>query len=326
MNRFCIRKIFVAMVLSSTFALANSQNMSVKTSIDSTSIYIGDQTLLHLDLQQDKGDIIQLPYFADTITNGIQVIKTGKPDTVDMGNNRIQVKLDYLITSFDSGLYYIPPFPVIKGQDTVWSNDLGLKVMTFNVEDTTHGAFFDIKPVYKAPFVFSDYLYILWSLLALAAIILIIIYARKQLKKRKEGQGSEIVVPLLPADVEALQALEQVKNDKLWQNGREKEYYTRITDALRRYLERRFGIFAMEMTTSEIMSELKRFPEAKEVQDQLRSVFETADFVKFAKMRPIADENELNLSRAMIIVNKTKVAEEKEPAEEKEETSKSANE
>lgn len=326
MNRYSIRKVFVAMVLCTSFGLAHGQNLSVKTSIDSTSIYIGDQTLLHLELQQNKGEIVQLPYFADTITNGIQVLKTGKPDTVDMGNNRIQVKLDYLVTSFDSGLYYIPPFAVVKGQDTVWSNDLGLKVMTFNVEDTTHGAFFDIKPVYKAPFVFSDYLYILWSLIALAAIILIIIYARKQLLKRKQNAGSEIEIPLLPPDVEALQALEQVKIDKLWQNGREKEYYTRITDTLRRYLERRFGIFAMEMTTSEIMSELKRFPEAKEVQDQLRSVFETADFVKFAKMRPIADENELNLSRAMIIVNKTKEIEEKVSSEANEETPKTSNE
>ncbi|MGL5920417.1 MAG: hypothetical protein ACRCZQ_07955, partial [Bacteroidales bacterium] len=229
--------------------------------------------------------------------------------------------------SFDEGLYYIPPFKAISGQDTVLSNDLGLKVLTFNVEDTTDGAFFDIKPVYDAPWVFADYFFLVLGLFSGIWIILLILIALKKYRNRKAGiLPVAPAEPLLPADVEALQALESLKQAKLWQTGYEKEYYTRITDTLRRYLERRFNINAMEMTSSEIMDTLRGSDEVKEVKNQLRNILETADYVKFAKMSPMPDENEANLSRAVQVIKETRPVEKVEENEAQPEKSNKSSE
>lgn len=327
MNRIRLKKLFAVVVFASAvpFVSMNAQGVTLKTTIDSTSIYIGDQTLIHLDLSQKLGDIVQLPYFADTITNGLFVLNMSKPDTVKLAGDRIQIKLDYLVTSFDEGLYYIPPFKAIKGQDTALSNDLGLKVLAFNVEDTTDGAFFDIKPVYNAPWVFADYFFLVLGVFSGIWIILMILIALKKYRNRKAGILPVVPSePLLPPDIEALQALEYVKQSKLWQTGYEKEYYTRITDTLRRYLERRFEVNAMEMTTSEIMDALKSSDKMKEVKNQLRLVLETADFVKFAKMSPMQDENEANLNRAIQVVKETRPVEDTKVEDESEMSNKSS--
>lgn len=327
MNRLRLKKLIALAAFTSVIPFAQAQDdVTLKTTIDSASIYIGDQTLIHLDLSQKLGDIVQLPFFPDTITNGLYVLNTGKPDTVNIGSDRIQIKMDYLVTSFDEGLYYIPPFKAIKGQDTILSNDLGLKVLTFNVEDTTDGAFFDIKPVYNAPWVFADYYFLILGIFGGIWIILMALIALKKYRQRKAGiVPLKPEAPLLPPDVEALQALESLKLAKLWQTGNEKEYYTRITDTLRRYLERRFDMNAMEMTTSEIMDTLRSSDEVKEVKNQLRNILETADFVKFAKMSPMPDENEANLSRAVQVVKETRpVVKEEEAETESEKSNKSS--
>lgn len=329
MNRLRLIKLFAVVAFTSSlpFTQVSAQDVTLKTTIDSTSIYIGDQTLIHLDLSQKLGEIVQLPYFSDTITNGILVLNTSKPDTVKLGNDRIQIKMDYLVTSFDEGLYYIPPFKAISGKDTALSNDLGLKVLTFNVEDTTDGAFFDIKPVYSAPWVFADYFFLVLGIFSGIWIILLILIALKKYRNRKAGILPVVPAePLLPADVEALQALESLKQAKLWQTGYEKEYYTRITDTLRRYLERRFNINAMEMTSSEIMDTLRGSDEVKDVKNQLRNILETADFVKFAKMSPMPDENESNLSRAVQVIKETRPVEKVEENEAQSEKSNKSSE
>lgn len=304
MNYKRILLLFAALPLLQS---VEAQQVTLRTSLDSAAILIGNQTQIRLDLSQEQGAIVQLPYFSDTLVGGVELLGMSRPDTIQLGDNRIQIKLDYLITSFDSGLYYIPPFRVIQNRDTFYSNDLGLKVVTFEVEDTTQGAFFDIKPLYRAPFVWADYHFILLGILSALWIVVMALYAYQQ--HRRHGKLRFVAppsVPQLPPHEAALLELEALKGEKLWQNGREKEYYTRITDTLRLYLERRFGFNAPEMTTSEIVNLVRTNGDLKEVRDQLNQLLHTADFVKFAKQRPLPEENESALAWALMIVSKTK--------------------
>lgn len=97
-----------------------------------------------------------------------------------------------------------------------------------------------------------------------------------------------------------------LKGMQLWQNGREKDYYTGLTDILREYIDRRFGVNAVEMTSSEIIDALKHNSETQLVNDQLSEILAVADFVKFAGQRPLADDNERSFQRAVNFVNATK--------------------
>ncbi len=281
--------------------------------LDSSLLLIGEQVSLHLKLITDQKHPALLPVLSDTIMKGIEIVDIKKADTVTLDNDRIQIDQDYLVTSFDSGLYYIPPFIAIEQLDSVLSNSLMLKVFTIPVDSASVEKLKDIKEVLKPKFVWSDYAYILYIILVLVGLAIGGYYLRMYLKKKKET----VIIPpelLLPADVAALQALDRIKQEKLWQQGREKEYYTELTDALRNYVDRRFEIDAPEMTSSEILTALTSVKCEKSSVSHLKQIFVISDLVKFAKYKPFSDENDLSLSNAYTFVNETKVVE--QPAEE----------
>ena len=109
-----------------------------------------------------------------------------------------------------------------------------------------------------------------------------------------------------------MQALHELKDSKLWQQGQEKAYYTTLTEILRVYIDQRFHINAMEMTSTQIVETLRRNEETKAVNQQLRDILEMADFVKFAKLRPLPDDNVQVMRYAENFVEETK-PEEKTP-------------
>jgi hypothetical protein len=280
----------------------------VKASIDSTSLLIGQQTLIKLEIAADKDNHLQLPVFSDTIITGIEVLQTLKPDTTDIGNNRIQIKQNYLITSFDSALYLLPPFEVISGTDTAYSNTLGLKVITLPV-DTESEQFFDIKNVIQPKFVFADYLGIILLILGVLLLAAAGWYFYKRWKDQKSLIPFKKSEPPLPPHIKAISELDRIKAQKLWQQGRIKEYHSLVTDAIRTYLEDRFDIFAMEMTSGEILGKTMHLFDDGSAYDNLKQMLQLADFVKFAKYKPLPDENELSLMNAYLFVNRTKIEE-----------------
>lgn len=296
---FCLTAIVVTCWGGEAYA------QQVKASMDSAAILVGHQTQIKLEVVQDKDQTVIPPALKDTLVKGIEVLKISMPDTIVLNESKLQINSQLLVTSFDSGFYYIPPFKFIQGEDTLKTNSLSLKVVTLDI-DTTGAKFFDIKPVMNAPFVWKDYLMpVLWVLLALL-IIAAGIYIYYRYKNRKPLLGSQPAVPLLPAHVRALQALEKIKGEKLWQNNREKEYYTQVTDILRQYIFERFNINALEMTSSEILDKIKVLHEYNSVYDNLKQILITADFVKFAKWKPLPEDNEVSMVNAMLFVSQTK--------------------
>ncbi|GHT13713.1 hypothetical protein FACS189426_19010 [Bacteroidia bacterium] len=288
----------------SVFSIS-AQPVVVKATIDSTQILIGEQTKIHLEIAANKGQALQIPVISDTLMANVEVLEISKIDTTDIGNNRILLKYDYLVTAFDSALYLLPPFKVISGVDTAYSNELALKVSTLPV-DVESKQFYDIKEIIKPKFVLMDYLpiilYILLGLVLAAAIAYIIyrIINKKSLIPFKKEE------PYVPPHVRAIRELDAIKIQKLWQQGRMKEYHSDITDTLRKYIESRFEVGAMEMTSGEILDKLRGYSDADISYDNLKQILLLADFVKFAKYNPLPDENELSLMNAYLFVNNTK--------------------
>jgi len=317
-NSYRIKTVAAMLACLWMSVLALSAQTVVKATIDSTSILIGQQTKIHLEIAADKNQPVQVPMISDTLMNGVEVLNISKIDTIDIGNDRMQMKYDYLITAFDSALYLLPPFKVISGTDTAYSAELALKVSTLPV-DTVSKKFYDIKGVRTPKFVLMDYLpfaLLILAILALAALAVFIIY---RLLNKKSLVSFKKEEPYIPPHIRAIKELDAIKEAKLWQTGRIKEYHSEITDTLRKYIQERFGVGAMEMTSGEILTDITKYSEADGAYDNLKQILILADFVKFAKYKSLPDENEVSMMNAYLFVNTTK--KEELPAEEKKEIS-----
>ena len=299
---------------------AFAQQTLIDVKIDSAAILIGEQTKLHLTLTTDKDKQVQVLIPADTLMRGVEVLERSKPDTTWIENDRMLVKQDVLITSFDSSLYLLPPVLAIDGRDTILSNQVALKVSTVPVNIDKPEEFADIKDVWKPPFVWSDYYPWIIGILAVLLLMALAYYIVKRIRERKSLiPFAQPEKPKLPPYEQAIKELDEIKQSKLWQQGKEKEYFTSITDTLRRYLVDRFGINAMEKTSAEILDSVKGIDEIVPAFEKLEQVLKLADFVKFAKFRPLPDENDLSLVNAYFFVNQTKPVEIPNPEEAKDE-------
>ena len=175
--------------------------------------------------------------------------------------------------------------------------------------------FYDIKNIWKAPFVLADYYPWIFGILIALFLICVVGYILQRIRNRKPLLPFSKPVPKLPPHEQAVKELDDIKQQKLWQQGRSKDYYTQITETLRRYLVDRFGIQAMEMTSAEILDIVRKDADAGAVYNSLKQIMELSDFVKFAKMNPLPDENERSLMNAYLFVSQTKVVEVPAPGE-----------
>jgi len=302
----CSFSVFTVVFLSATFTYA--QQVTVNARMDTTNILIGDQIRLFLEVNQPAGLPVIFPNIADTLTDKVEVIDRSDIDTQKSADNRLNLIQRLIITSFDSGLYFIPPFKfAVKNQgatDTMLSNALTLNVNTFNI-DSVKGIT-DIKPPLEAPFRLSEIMRfiiigLVVILLAFAGYYIYIKYKRKEPIIRWRAKPKE------PAHIVALRNLDILTEKKLWQQNRIKEYYTELTDIVRIYIEDRFMIMAMEQVSEEI---LERFSYTKLIDsfmyEKLKRILSLSDLVKFAKLIPLPDENDLMLKNAYEFVLKTK--------------------
>jgi hypothetical protein len=307
MIRYFITLLFVV----SPFAGAGAQSVQVNARFDSTAIMIGDQIKLHIELERQKDVRVQFPAWADTLTRHIEIVETCPVDSTPAANGMMRLKQDILVTSFDSGRHVLPPirFPFVADghADTVATRPIYLDVLTVPLDTTQN--FADIKPVYKVPVGWAD----IWPwllgfglLLLASALIGFGIYAF--IRRRNNKPIFRAPKPAEPPHITALRELDRLRGEKLWQNNRTKDYYTRLSDIVRTYIEGRFDVRAMEMTSDEILGGLRNAGfEDNNLVDRLRKLFLLADLVKFAKAGPLPDENETSMLDSYLFVNNTKI-------------------
>jgi len=300
--------ILAFILLASMQLFAQQAKVSVKT--DTNAILIGEQVLLDLKYELPVGKTPLFPAFNDTLTAQIEIVKRSAVDTViDPKTQTLSLQQQLTITSFDTGYFVIPsiPFGMMAPGDstftTIASDPLLLNVFTVEVDTTK-----DIKPIVRPlaqPYTLAEFLpHIIVALLVIAFIILAVYLYRRYKKKKPLFKKKE--KPALPPYQEAIQHLELLKMKKLWQNGQVKEYQSELTDIIRHYIERRFGINAVEMVSFEIMEALKEAEVNQEVLAKINATFELADLVKFAKSGASAIENDTSFNNCIDFVNETK--------------------
>jgi hypothetical protein len=297
-------------------AKAQAQVTLIDARIEHADILIGEQTVVHLTVTVDNGKFVYWPIPTDTLMTGVEVLAFSKPDTTLIDNNRLVINQDVLITSFDEELYLLPSFLVIDGADSIYSNRIALKVSTIDVNADAPDEFFDIKEVWKPPFVLADYYPLIFGVLLTLFMICVIGYIVQRLRNRKTIVHETKEDPKIPPHEIAIKELNEIKEQKLWQQGRNKEYYTLVTETLRRYIFRRYNINAMEMTSVEILELIRQeYYDTRSVYDTLKQILQLADYVKFAKLHPLPDENSLSLANSYLFVNQTMQVELPKPSE-----------
>ena len=280
----------------------------VSATLDSTTLFIGDQTDLHLRATGEVGEQVTMPMLDKELIPGVEIVDRTIVDTLTLKDGRVQYDQYLTLTSFEDSLFYIAPLPFVSGDDTVWSEGLTLNVVQPFEMDTTDMAITDIKGVYKAPiWWWGIFRWVLLALL-LAGVGVAGYYLITYLQSRKrEEEGNEVVTePLRPAEEVALEKLDAIKEKKIWQQGQVKEYHTQLTDVVREYIARRFEVSSVEQTSDETLRDIHPLlNERKDLYDQLRKMLTLADLVKFAKWSTTPDENELSLRNAYTFVKET---------------------
>jgi len=305
-------KLYSILFLFSASAGLYSQDVTVSAAFDSSRIYIGDQIFYTVSIDQPAGLNLTIKPLKDSLCRNIEILAGPVYDS-SLTNSRLRVISRYLITSFDSGLYQVPPvyaeINTSTGIRRFYSDYTALEVMRVKITppDTT-AKIFDIVRPYRAPLTIGEI--IPWVLIAGAAAALIwgLIFLIKKLKK--PGKEPDIIINPDPAHIIAFRDLKKLKEEQLWQKGAVKQYYSRLTEILRKYLENRYGVFSLEMTTSETLEALVRSGFKKdELYTVLKTILNGSDLVKFAKYKPEPAENELHFENSWKFVESTKVVE-----------------
>ncbi len=272
---------------------------SVKAVINPIEMLIGQQATVTLTVEAKDDAKVEWPVLQarQMLVPGVEVVNTHHPDSRTM---------DIVLTSFDGNLYPLPAFKVkVDGKD-YQSSELALKVLEVEVDTTQMNKFYPPKDVQDNPFLWSDWSAPFWLSVLVLLLIAIGYYLYLRLRDNKPVIAHIKIVKRLLPHQKAMKEIEQIKADKMVSSENQKEYYTKLTDTLRKYIEERYGFSAMEMTSSEIIERLMATGDQQSL-DELRQLFLTADLVKFAKYSTMINENDANLVNAIDFINQTKL-------------------
>ena len=293
------------------FPLFSQAQVIFEARLDTMIMLIGEQRELTLDLTCDAQQKARKPQLqaGQLIANVVEVVERLGSDTIDINDGKRKQVVDrYSITAWDSAFVLIPPFEAEVNGEKYQSKGLALKVLMVPVDTLHTDQFYPNKDIQNNPFSWDDWRPVIWFVVVnqLLALLLLWLYGHWrenkpliQLIRRKRK---------LPAHQVAMNEIERIKSERKWTEEDSKEYYTELTETLRNYIHERYGFNAMEMTSGEIIERLLQ-EQDEEALRELRSLFQTADLVKFAKYSTMINENDANLVCAIDFINQTKLEE-----------------
>ena len=310
------RKIIATILFVGVFfpIFINAQEYKATAKLDTNHILIGDYLNIHLEVTAPTGKTVVIPQLNQEIFQQNDLpfdwIQNSKIDTVILASTTV-FSQTITITSFDSGSYVFPSIPIlsIDSQLLAQTEPLFFEVSTVAVDTTA--AFKDIKGNVKIPLSLHEimlYMKKIAPYLGLAIIIigittyLVVRYLNKKAKKKPVIAKPK---PKIKPHIIALKALEDLRQKKLWEQGKVKEYYSELTDIIRVYMENRWDVYAMEMVSSEILEELRRIELPETLIEKMESVLTVADLVKFAKWTPLPTDHDITYKNCRSFVEKT---------------------
>ncbi|MFO8066402.1 MAG: hypothetical protein R6U11_02355 [Bacteroidales bacterium] len=297
--------------IAAMFVIINCNNITngqtAELSLSKDSILIGEQTELTIKVRcsNDANAIISWNNIYDTISKHFEIIKQHNIDTLAFpDSNQKEISQKLLITAWEEDIYVIYPFEFgceIDGNTEKFESEAVLLTVS-EVEIDEKLPPKDIKPILSVPITLRELLP--WIIGALIIIIAAwLLYKYRRIFKKKKASSSFDIKPDIPAHIFALEELEKLNKKKLWQNGEIKLFHIELSNIIRYYIELRYGIMAMEMTTEEILASIRHIIDKKSEQyKNLKEILTMADLVKFARHIPLADENQRNLDKSFDFV------------------------
>ncbi|WP_064975202.1 hypothetical protein [Alistipes provencensis] len=315
-----MKRLFAIALLFTALAARAQDTPTVTARVEPDSIMIGDRFDYIIDVEKDLVQVVEFPEF-DPRDGKIELVEECPVDTLERDGRHLKLRKRYRMAAFDEGKYNLGAAQVLYADknilDTLRSSDsVYLEVATFQI-DSTSQSIYDLKPQKNLPFRFLEIKgYATWGILILLLLLAGAYALQRWLASRGKGFGDLFKpAPPLPPHVAAIQALEALHNQKLWQNNRHKQYYSGLTDILRTYIAARWGFGAMEMTSDEIIDAMRQEELPDKARMDLTAILRDADLVKFAKATPEAEQNEADYLKAYYFVEETKLVEEDAPAE-----------
>ena len=308
-----VKKFFLFFLIQFYFSPLFAQEITVSASTDTTDYMIGDQIQYTLLIEMHKDVYIINPFFRDTLKN-IDVISISDPIAKENETGK-SVKYNCVLSRFDSAEVTIPPIKIeyrTKGDSTlkfVLSNPV-----TFNIHRLDVSMKEEIKDI-KPPIRLFNYLFLIYIGIALV-ILMIGYFVYRRYFKNKPQPEVKVKIEKIPLHQITLRKLNQLELEELWQKGFLKDYHSRITDIIREYFEKQFGIPALERTTTESLKLLRHHPKGIKVLDTTSQFLNNADLVKFAKYSPLEIVNQEMMTQAKDIVMKTALLEKEEKVKE----------
>lgn len=290
----------------SSLTMAAAQQVGVEAKIDSVAIMIGEQAHLQLTITARQGAKIVYPHYkrSQYLVPGVEVLDDTKGDTAVV-DGYWSVKKILTLTSFDEQLYAIPGITVKVDGKSYKSNPVALKVITCDVDTLNMDKFFPPKSVQDNPFLWAEWMPLIWMTLIVLLLIALGSWVIVRLKQNKPIIAHIRIVKKVPPHKKALDEMNRLKGESHTADYDQKAYYTQLTDTLRQYIRERFGFNAMEMTSSEILENLRSAGDEKMLAE-LSELFMTADLVKFAKYSALLNEKDMNLLNAINFIDQTK--------------------
>lgn len=312
-----IGSLVICSILLTTILTGQQSSISVESKIDKSTITIGDLVTYTVIVTRDPEIQVEMPGLAANL--GAFEIRDYEVYDSEEVDGKIVERTEYLISTFDVGEFEIPPLVIhytLPGDTT--KKALQTEKLTILVESLNPSEAGDIRDIKFPLNLPRDYRkFILWGALALVILILALL-AVYIWRRKRAGKVllPKMVEPPRPAHEIALKELNALKESFLLTEGRVKEFYVQVSEIIRRYIEGRYFIIALEMTTFELIENLK----AAEIEDEtvqlIQQFLEICDLVKFAKYKPTEEESSSTLNKAYEIVQRTQLIYDKTETEE----------
>ena len=300
--------IIFSFVLSVNQLMATDGKISLEAKVDKNKITIGDLIQYSIVVTRDENVDVEMPDLGANL-GAFEIRDYNDPDP-EKRNGEIVQRREYSISTYDIGDYEIPPVTVrySVGEDSVWKEltTENIKITVESLKPSEAGDIRDIKPPLEIE---RDLMRIMRFVAAGVIIVLIGILVFIYIKRRREGKSFIPYrdKPKRPPHEIALEELEQLLGGQLLEKGEIKPFYIRISEIIRRYIEGRFFIIAIEMTTTQLINNMNEAEIEKEDVQLVEDFLMQCDLVKFAKYIPTSEEHQKVIDQAFEVVNKTKI-------------------
>ena len=305
------RYILFLMATFAFFGGLKAQNVEVEGKVNDTKVQVGKPFTLDLSLKVPYGWFVEWNDFAiDTLSEQLDIIKRSEVERTADADSNVIVKQQLTLMTFDTGQIQVPAVGLTYAKSfddpdrlKAYTDPINLYSTTITVDTTL--AYKPIVEPIAAPVQMKEVFPWILAVLLLALAVFGIWYWRKHRKTKVDADGNIVRGPVIPPYDKAVGDLEQLRQQKLWQSGKVKEYFSSLTDIAREYIEGQFGVNAVEMTTDDILEEVKPLHFSQETYNKLKETMEVADLVKFAKYSAANLESENAMNSMTEFVNES---------------------